>query len=302
MAWTASQHVLFWFACKRGTMADGRFHVNNLPIRGKPTGDARADVGIAGLPDSGSRATPGAMRADETISHADGSMGKQHDRKPEDLRRSARLQCRSDARDDLQRDPDGYRRRCHDSNKGYGGNQKTCYRLALERGADIVIMLHPDYQYTPKLLLPMAAMLSSGLFDVVLGSRILGISALAGGMPLYKYIANRVLTFVQNVLLGHKLSEYHTGYRGFTRSVIEALPLERNSDDFIFDNQMLSQVIYKGFRVGEISCPAKYFPEASSINFRRSVIYGLGVLRTSISFRLAHLGLDRGTIFEGLHR
>src|SRR5580700_3671145 len=190
----------------------------------------------------------------------------------------------------------------HDSNKGYGGNQKTCYRLALERGADIVIMLHPDYQYTPKLLLPMAAMLSSGLFDVVLGSRILGISALAGGMPLYKYIANRVLTFVQNVLLGHKLSEYHTGYRGFTRSVIEALPLERNSDDFIFDNQMLSQVIYKGFRVGEISCPAKYFPEASSINFRRSVIYGLGVLRTSISFRLAHLGFERGTVFEGLLR
>jgi glycosyltransferase involved in cell wall biosynthesis len=188
----------------------------------------------------------------------------------------------------------------HDTNKGYGGNQKTCYRLALERGADIIIMLHPDYQYTPKLLLPMAAMLSSGLFDVVLGSRILGVSALAGGMPLYKYIANRVLTFVQNVLLGHKLSEYHTGYRGFTRSVIEALPLERNSDDFTFDNQMLSQVIYEGFRVGEISCPAKYFPEASSINFRRSVIYGLGVLRTSVSFRLARLGFDRGTVFERL--
>ena len=188
----------------------------------------------------------------------------------------------------------------HDYNKGYGGNQKTCYRLALERGADIVIMLHPDYQYTPKLLLPMASMLCSGLFDVVLGSRILGTGALAGGMPLYKYMANRVLTFVQNILLGHKLSEYHTGYRGFTRSVIESLPLEHNSDDFIFDNQMLSQVIYRGYRVGEISCPAKYFPEASSIDFHRSVIYGLGVLKTSISFRLARLGFDRDTIFEGL--
>ena len=188
----------------------------------------------------------------------------------------------------------------HDYNKGYGGNQKTCYRLALERGADIVIMLHPDYQYTPKLLLPMASMLCSGLFDVVLGSRILGTGALAGGMPLYKYMANRVLTFIQNILLGHKLSEYHTGYRGFTRSVMESLPLEHNSNDFIFDNQMLSQVIYRGFRVGEISCPAKYFPEASSIDFHRSVIYGIGVLKTSISFRLARLGFDRGTIFEGL--
>jgi hypothetical protein len=140
------------------------------------------------------------------------------------------------------------------------------------------------------------------LFDVVLGSRILGISALAGGMPLYKYIANRVLTLVQNAFLGHKLSEYHTGYRGFTRAVIESLPLERNSDDFIFDNQMLSQVIYMGYRVGEISCPARYFPEASSINFGRSVTYGLGVLKTSISFRLARLGFDRGTIFESLRR
>jgi len=190
----------------------------------------------------------------------------------------------------------------HDHNRGYGGNQKTCYRLALERGADIVIMLHPDYQYSPKLLLPMASMLCSGFFDVVLGSRILGVSALAGGMPLHKYIANRVLTFVQNILLGHKLSEFHTGYRAFTRSVIEALPLERNSDDYVFDNQMLSQAIYKGFRIGEISCPARYFPEASSINFHRSVIYGIGVLRTSISFRLARFGFDRGTIFEGLNR
>jgi glycosyltransferase involved in cell wall biosynthesis len=188
----------------------------------------------------------------------------------------------------------------HARNKGYGGNQKTCYAVALERGADIVIMLHPDYQYSPKLLLPMASMLSSGLFDVVLGSRILGIGALAGGMPLHKYIANRALTFVQNLLLGHKLSEYHTGYRGFTREVLRSLPLDRNSDDFVFDNQMLSQAIYRGFRIGEISCPTRYFPEASSINFRRSVIYGLGVLRTSITFRLARLGLDRGTIFQGL--
>jgi glycosyltransferase involved in cell wall biosynthesis len=189
----------------------------------------------------------------------------------------------------------------HNQNRGYGGNQKTCYRVALERGADIIIMLHPDYQYSPKLLPAMGSMLSSGLFDVVLGSRILGVSALAGGMPPYKYVANRALTFIENVLLGHKLSEYHTGYRGFTRAVIEALPLERNSDDFVFDNQMLAQAIYKGFRVGEISCPAKYFGEASSINFRRSVVYGLGVLKTSISFRLARLGLDRETIFEGLN-
>jgi glycosyltransferase involved in cell wall biosynthesis len=186
----------------------------------------------------------------------------------------------------------------HAQNKGYGANQKTCYRLALERGADIVIMLHPDYQYSPKLVLPMASMLCSGLFDVVLGSRILGIGALSGGMPLYKYIANRSLTLVQNLLLSHKLSEYHTGYRGFTRAVIEELPLARNSDDFVFDNQMLAQAIYQRYRIGEISCPTKYFPEASSINFRRSVVYGLGVLRTSISFRLARMGLAQRTIFE----
>jgi glycosyltransferase involved in cell wall biosynthesis len=190
----------------------------------------------------------------------------------------------------------------HGRNTGYGGNQKTCYRLALERGADIVIMLHPDYQYDPKLVLPIASLLSSGVFDVVLGSRILGIGALAGGMPRYKYVANRVLTMIQNLLLGHKLSEYHTGYRGFTREVIETLPLQRNSDDFLFDNEMLSQAIYQRFRIGEISCPARYFPEASSINFRRSVTYGLGVLRTSVKFRLARLGFERGTIFEGLSR
>ena len=190
----------------------------------------------------------------------------------------------------------------HDRNRGYGGNQKTCYRTALARGADIVIMLHPDYQYTPKLLHPMALLLESGFFDVVLGSRILGVGALAGGMPLYKYIFNRVLTLIQNVLVGHKLSEYHTGYRGFTRAVLEDLPLEHNSDDFVFDNQMLSQVIYRGFRVGEISCPTAYFPEASSINFRRSVTYGLGVLRTALAFRLACWGFDADTVFEGLRR
>jgi glycosyltransferase involved in cell wall biosynthesis len=188
----------------------------------------------------------------------------------------------------------------HHRNLGYGGNQKTCYRLALERGADIVVMLHPDYQYSPKLLPAMAAMLASGLYDVVLGSRILGVSALVGGMPRYKYVANRMLTLIENILLGHKLSEYHTGYRGFTREVIEALPLERNSDDFVFDNQILAQAIYRGFRIGEISCPTSYFPEASSINFRRSVVYGLGVLRTSLSFRRARLGFDRGTVFEGM--
>jgi glycosyltransferase involved in cell wall biosynthesis len=190
----------------------------------------------------------------------------------------------------------------HDKNKGYGGNQKTCYRLALQRGADLVIMLHPDYQYTPKLLLPLASLLASGFFDVVLGSRILGVGALAGGMPRYKYIFNRILTLIQNLLMNYKLSEYHTGYRGFTREVLEGLPLERNSDDFLFDNQMLSQTIYRSFRIGEVSCPTSYFPEASSINFRRSVIYGLGVLRTAFAFRLARIGFDRGTVFEGLTR
>jgi glycosyltransferase involved in cell wall biosynthesis len=188
----------------------------------------------------------------------------------------------------------------HEKNAGYGSNQKTCYRYALERGADIVVMLHPDYQYSPKLLLPMASLLASGFFDVILGSRILGIGALAGGMPTYKYIANRALTFLQNLLLRHKLSEYHTGYRAFTRKVLEELPLERNSDDFIFDNQMLAQVIYKGFRIGEISCPTNYSAESSSINFQRSIIYGVGVLKTSLDYRLACLGFDRGTVFEGL--
>ena len=190
----------------------------------------------------------------------------------------------------------------HERNTGYGGNQKTCYRLALERGADLVIMLHPDYQYSPKLILPMASLLGSEFFDVVLGSRILGVGALAGGMPLYKYVSNRVLTLIQNLLLRHKLSEYHTGYRGFTRQVLEDLPLARNSDDFLFDNEMLSQAIYRGFRIGEVSCPTNYLPEASSINFGRSVIYGLGVLKTAVGFRLACMGFDRGTVFKGLRR
>jgi glycosyltransferase involved in cell wall biosynthesis len=190
----------------------------------------------------------------------------------------------------------------HDRNKGYGANQKTCYRTALERGADIVIMLHPDYQYTPKLILPMASLLASGFFDVVLGSRILGVGALAGGMPVYKYIANRVLTLTQNILLNYKLSEYHTGYRGFTRAVLEDIPLNNNSDDFVFDNQMLSQIIYRGHRVGEISCPTRYFSEASSINLRRSITYGVRVLHTAAAFRLACWGWDRGSVFEGLQR
>jgi glycosyltransferase involved in cell wall biosynthesis len=179
----------------------------------------------------------------------------------------------------------------HEKNKGYGGNQKTCYRTALELGADIVIMLHPDYQYTPKLVTAMSAMIAYGEFDAVLASRILGVGALKGGMPVYKYVANRFLTLVENILLGHKLSEYHTGYRAFSREVLERLPLERNSDDFVFDNQMLAQLIWYGFRIGELSCPTKYFEEASSINFRRSVVYGLGVLKTALQFRLQRWGI-----------
>lgn len=170
----------------------------------------------------------------------------------------------------------------HEKNKGYGGNQKTCYQKALELGADIVIMLHPDYQYTPKLILPISAMLTSGLYDVILASRILGKGALEGGMPLYKYWANRMLTFAQNILIDEKLTEYHTGYRAYSRKVLETLAWQNNSDDFIFDNEFLSQAVFAGFKIGEVSCPTKYFPEASSINFRRSVIYGLGVLKVSI--------------------
>jgi glycosyltransferase involved in cell wall biosynthesis len=186
----------------------------------------------------------------------------------------------------------------HDRNRGYGGNQKTCYTEALRRGADIVVMLHPDYQYTPKLLGAMAWLVASGQFDVVLGSRILGTGALKGGMPLYKYVANRVLTLVENIMLGAKLSEYHTGYRAFARHVLETLPLEEASDDFVFDNEMLAQAVAFGFSIGEISCPTKYFPEASSINFRRSVVYGLGVLRTSARFRLHRWGLTHDRLFS----
>lgn len=174
----------------------------------------------------------------------------------------------------------------HNQNIGYGGNQKTCYNKALDLGADVVIMLHPDYQYTPKLIESISYMIVNGLYPVVLASRILGNGALKGGMPYYKYFFNRCLTWFQNVMVGQKLSEYHTGYRAFTREVLEAVPFMRNSDDFVFDNQMLAQIIYAGFDIGEITCPTKYFPEASSINFRRSCRYGFGVLRTSIQFRL----------------
>jgi glycosyltransferase involved in cell wall biosynthesis len=186
----------------------------------------------------------------------------------------------------------------HKGNRGYGANQKTCYTAALSRGADIVVMLHPDYQYSPRLLTAMASMIAFGEFDAVLGSRILGKGALRGGMPVYKYASNRLLTFAQNLLMGEKLSEYHTGYRAWSRRVLSRLPLLACSDDFVFDNQMLAQCIHFGFRVGEISCPARYFPEASSINFRRSVAYGVGVLRTSMQFRLKHCGLARPSIFE----
>src|SRR5512137_1966628 len=185
----------------------------------------------------------------------------------------------------------------HGQNKGYGGNQKTCYRYALELGADIVVMLHPDYQYTPRLITAIAAMIAYGEFDAVLASRILGIGALKGGMPLYRYIANRVLTFAENILLGHKLSEYHTGYRAFSRQVLERLPLDANSDDFVFDNQMLAQIVWADFSIGEVSCPTKYFPEASSINFRRSVTYGFGVLGTALQFRLHRWGIVRSRLF-----
>lgn len=185
----------------------------------------------------------------------------------------------------------------HARNYGYGRNQKTCYVQALRMGADVVVMLHPDYQYSPRLITAIAGLITSGEFDVVLGSRILGVGALAGGMPLYKYIANRALTFVQNILCGYKLSEYHTGYRAFSRAVLTALPLHENSDDFLFDNQILAQAIYFGFRIGEVSCPTKYFAEASTINFRRSVKYGLGVLLTSLQFRLNRWGLARSRIF-----
>jgi glycosyltransferase involved in cell wall biosynthesis len=181
----------------------------------------------------------------------------------------------------------------HDANYGYGRNQQTCYREALAAGADIVVMVHPDYQYTPTLVPAIAGMVASGVYDMVLGSRILGGGALKGGMPRYKYVANRFLTFFQNLFLGVKLSEYHTGFRAFSRELLEALPLLENSDDFVFDNQMIAQTVMFGFRIGEISCPTKYFKEASSINFRRSVKYGLGVLATTLSFAAHRWGILR---------
>jgi glycosyltransferase involved in cell wall biosynthesis len=186
----------------------------------------------------------------------------------------------------------------HARNRGYGGNQKTCYAKALARGADVVVMLHPDYQYNPLLVTPIATMIAYGVYDLALGSRILGGGALRGGMPLYKYVSNRFLTLIQNLLMGAKLSEYHTGFRAYSRELLEAMPLERNSDDFVFDNQVIAQAVLMGARIGEISCPTRYFPEASSINFRRSAIYGLGVLRTSLQFRLAKWGIGRAAIFK----
>jgi glycosyltransferase involved in cell wall biosynthesis len=185
----------------------------------------------------------------------------------------------------------------HEVNKGYGANQKTCYRLALEAGADIVIMIHPDYQYTPKLIPAMVSLIGNGLYPCVLGSRILGGYALKGGMPFWRYISNRWLTLVENLLLGAKLSEYHTGYRAFSKEILEKLRLADNSDDFVFDNQMLAQILWHEFTIGEVSCPTKYFPEASSINLRRSIKYGFGCLHTALRFRLARLGLVRSKLF-----
>mgnify|MGYP000441474425 CR=1 FL=1 len=186
----------------------------------------------------------------------------------------------------------------HERNKGYGGNQKTCYKKALELDADIVIMVHPDYQYTPKLIPSMCHLIANDLFHVVLGSRILGTGALKGGMPLYKYVANRFLTLVQNILVGAKLSEYHTGYRAFSKEILQAINFETNSDNFVFDNQMLSQILYQGYEIAEVTCPTKYFDEGSSINFTNSVQYGIGVLRTSLLHRLQKWGLINHRLYQ----
>lgn len=185
----------------------------------------------------------------------------------------------------------------HKKNSGYGANQKTCYKMALEEGGDIVVMVHPDYQYTPKLIPAMASMIGNGLYHCVLGSRILGGHAVKSGMPLWKYVANRFLTLAENILLGAKLSEYHTGYRAFSRELLEKLPLDVNSDDFVFDNQMLAQIVWLGYTIAEVSCPTKYFAGASSINFGRSVQYGLGCLATALEFRFAKMGLVRSSLF-----
>lgn len=188
----------------------------------------------------------------------------------------------------------------HDENRGYGGNQKTCYNKALEIGGDIVIMLHPDYQYTPKLIPSMAILIANNVYQVVLGSRTLGKGALVGGMPLYKYIANRALTFFQNVMLNQKVAEYHTGYRAFSREILERINYEIDSEDFIFDNEMLSQIIYLGYEIAEITCPTKYFEEASSINLRRSITYGIGVLKVSVVHRLCKWGLMKKKMYVPL--
>jgi len=188
----------------------------------------------------------------------------------------------------------------HPRNRGYGGNQKSCYKLALEHGADIVIMVHPDYQYTPLLIPAMSSMIANGLYDCVLGSRILGGKALAGGMPIWKYVANRFLTAAENALIGAKVSEYHTGYRAFSRALLEKVDTSRNSEDFVFDNQMLAQIVWHGYTIAEVSCPTKYFPEASSINFSRSVKYGFGCLAVGARFRLAKIGLLPSPLFPAL--
>lgn len=204
------------------------------------------------------------------------------------------------SRDDtvaVARSLEGVQVHVHEVNRGYGGNQKTCYRLALEGGADIIIMIHPDYQYTPKLIPAMVSIIGNGLHPCVLGSRILGGYALKGGMPVWKYISNRLLTFAENLLLGAKLSEYHTGYRAFSREVLEKLDLENNSEDFVFDNQMLAQILWHGFTIAEVSCPTKYFAEASSINLRRSIKYGFGCLWTGLTFRLGTMGILSSGLF-----
>ncbi len=190
----------------------------------------------------------------------------------------------------------------HEKNLGYGGNQKTCYYNALKEGADIVVMVHPDYQYTPKLIPAMAHMISNGLYHCVLGSRILGGHAVKAGMPIWKYVSNRFLTLSENILLGEKLSEYHTGYRAFSRELLEKIPMDRNSDDFVFDNQMLTQILWMGYTIAEVSCPTQYFPEASSINFSRSVKYGFGCLSAAAQFRLSRMGFFRSQLFKDLPR
>jgi glycosyltransferase involved in cell wall biosynthesis len=190
----------------------------------------------------------------------------------------------------------------HPRNRGYGGNQKTCYQLALDAGADIVMMVHPDYQYTPRLIPAMSSMIASGLYECVLGSRILGGKALAGGMPVWKYVSNRILTAIENLLIGAKVSEYHTGYRAFSRALLERIDISVNSEDFVFDNQMLAQIVWHGYTIAEVSCPTKYFPEASSIGFWRSVRYGLGCLGVGVRFRLAKLGLLGSPLFPADRR